>query len=432
MSVRPAASGVHTIPLIRNSSPLDEPLCVVAISPDQAKENLCMSDSSPGNPVSNRQVTVKTLGEVIAEEHAQLLVRRKNAEVVLQPESEISGKGSPQDNDADIDWMKDTLTGVALSGGGVRSGAISLGFLMGLAKCNALRLVDYLSTVSGGGYAGAVLSAEAERLNRLKSDTQQKDSFAPLFEDSQCPSDSASTHAGCPRRLQRLVSQSNYLIKNKGWASRAAFGVVALGTLLVSALICVAALMAYLFRDLHTPEIYDYLHCLGLRGDLWVAMLPACLVFVVWITFWALSFVLHRRQAEGVRAKYVFFALIATTLAGVTLVATTGDVDFGDFLVTLGFTDAKWNALGEFGNWFKAAVLTAICASLLPYFKPSALLQSGREKREGGKRMLFRIARNGLLFGVPLLFFSFFARADSMRADASSAKPTLLVTDRKG
>ncbi len=50
------------------------------------------------------------------------------------------------------------LVGLAFSGGGIRSGTLAVGFLQGLAKLKLLRLFDYLSTVSGGGYAGAWLA----------------------------------------------------------------------------------------------------------------------------------------------------------------------------------------------------------------------------------------------------------------------------------
>ncbi|RUM87966.1 MAG: hypothetical protein DSZ23_05050, partial [Thermodesulfatator sp.] len=45
--------------------------------------------------------------------------------------------------------------GIALSGGGIRSATLSLGFLETLNKYNILKLADYLSTVSGGGYTGS-------------------------------------------------------------------------------------------------------------------------------------------------------------------------------------------------------------------------------------------------------------------------------------
>ena len=47
--------------------------------------------------------------------------------------------------------------GLALSGGGVRSATFGLGLLRGLAAQGLFRRVDYLSTISGGGYVGAML-----------------------------------------------------------------------------------------------------------------------------------------------------------------------------------------------------------------------------------------------------------------------------------
>jgi hypothetical protein len=50
-------------------------------------------------------------------------------------------------------------TGLAFSGGGIRSAAVCLGAVQALHNAGRLRSFDYLSTVSGGGYIGASLSA---------------------------------------------------------------------------------------------------------------------------------------------------------------------------------------------------------------------------------------------------------------------------------
>jgi hypothetical protein len=50
------------------------------------------------------------------------------------------------------------LAGLALSGGGIRSAAFNMGVLQALARGGLLPRIDYLSTVSGGGYIGACLS----------------------------------------------------------------------------------------------------------------------------------------------------------------------------------------------------------------------------------------------------------------------------------
>ena len=55
------------------------------------------------------------------------------------------------------------LCGLSFSGGGVRSATFNLGILQGMAKHGVLRRVDYLSTVSGGGYIGGWLTAWIKR-----------------------------------------------------------------------------------------------------------------------------------------------------------------------------------------------------------------------------------------------------------------------------
>jgi len=52
----------------------------------------------------------------------------------------------------------DNLTGLALSGGGIRSATFSLGVMQAFAHHGVLKRMDYLSTVSGGGYIGSAVS----------------------------------------------------------------------------------------------------------------------------------------------------------------------------------------------------------------------------------------------------------------------------------
>lgn len=49
------------------------------------------------------------------------------------------------------------IVGLALSGGGIRSATFSLGVLQALARKGRLRHIDFLSTVSGGGFTGGFL-----------------------------------------------------------------------------------------------------------------------------------------------------------------------------------------------------------------------------------------------------------------------------------
>ncbi|HEY0158999.1 MAG TPA: patatin-like phospholipase family protein [Thermoanaerobaculia bacterium] len=58
------------------------------------------------------------------------------------------------------------LTGLSLSGGGIRSATFNLGLLQALRKTGILQKFDYLSTVSGGGYVGGWWSAWLARKER--------------------------------------------------------------------------------------------------------------------------------------------------------------------------------------------------------------------------------------------------------------------------
>ena len=51
------------------------------------------------------------------------------------------------------------LVGLALSGGGIRSATFGLGVLQGLYALGIFERLDYISSVSGGGYIGGWLQA---------------------------------------------------------------------------------------------------------------------------------------------------------------------------------------------------------------------------------------------------------------------------------
>jgi hypothetical protein len=80
------------------------------------------------------------------------------------------------------------LSGLCLSGGGIRSASFSLGVIQGLAEAKLLDKFDYLSTVSGGGYIGSWLTAwlrhstSDEVLAALRSQRPQPDSEPPAIQ----------------------------------------------------------------------------------------------------------------------------------------------------------------------------------------------------------------------------------------------------------
>ncbi|RMG54772.1 MAG: hypothetical protein D6722_28635 [Bacteroidetes bacterium] len=83
------------------------------------------------------------LKDVISSEQAYLFARRQQY-----------GVQRPADNPQSVQdpW------GLCISGGGIRSATLGLGMLQKLVVEGLLKQVDYLSTVSGGGYIGSCLS----------------------------------------------------------------------------------------------------------------------------------------------------------------------------------------------------------------------------------------------------------------------------------
>ena len=59
----------------------------------------------------------------------------------------------------------ENAVGLGLSGSGIRSATFCLGVIQVLADRNLLKDVDYLSTVSGGGYAGSFLTRRLDLEN---------------------------------------------------------------------------------------------------------------------------------------------------------------------------------------------------------------------------------------------------------------------------
>src|ERR1019366_8646245 len=89
--------------------------------------------------------------DVIAKEYDEIDARRRVADKAAPPR---------------VNGRPPRITGLALSGGGVRSATFNLGLLQALAAAGKLKSFDYLSTVSGGGYTGGWWSAWLSRDDR--------------------------------------------------------------------------------------------------------------------------------------------------------------------------------------------------------------------------------------------------------------------------
>jgi choline dehydrogenase-like flavoprotein len=105
---------------------------------------------------------------------------------------------------ADGQRWKSDVTGLALSGGGIRSATFNLGILQAFAGARWLRRIDLLSTVSGGGYIGSFLGRFYDRHRENPISGSKAEQSAPAsIEDGLTKADS--------RQIEWLRKHGNYI-----------------------------------------------------------------------------------------------------------------------------------------------------------------------------------------------------------------------------
>src|SRR5262245_31782386 len=216
--------------------------------------------------------------EVFEEEVQAVNQRRRRfrrAEVALELEPDVSSQSNARAEGEPI--MRPTvgsgLAGLALSGGGIRSASFCLGALQALDRVGVLKHIDYLSTVSGGGYIGTSLSAAM---------THSKGDFpftGSLTQDEPYP-------------VQHIRNHSNYLFPHGSiniFYNVAIYlrGLLANALLILPWLLVLAAITIFLKPDSESLHVSIRGTTLPFNADHFGAMLIAlCVVglfFVVWV-----------------------------------------------------------------------------------------------------------------------------------------------------
>ena len=248
-----------------------------------------MSQQLPIDPESKQASNAaNAFNEVFAAELVEIGIRQSNAGSSAK---ESLGEDAPSHTGASADPKE--LAGIALSGGGIRAATSGLGVLQALRKMGILPVFDYLSTVSGGGFAGSWWSAWTSR--EFDSAATQEDKFFPPPERTQPERDERGKNAAqkaqdesadilippSPEVLQErrqdsdpahhLRLFSNYLTPQKGLMSGDTWRAITvisrdLGlTWLVSipilfAIVLVAQSYFTLQKDSETEFLYPYSH----------------------------------------------------------------------------------------------------------------------------------------------------------------------------
>lgn len=218
-----------------NAQPLLEALPALPTGDDHREQaDLGSVPSEFRQEVDLKAAGDESLGKSIATE-----MQKAEHSYIQERRAVLSGKPS-QDGPLAPGWT----SGLALSGGGIRSATFCLGIVQMLHRKGLFRNFDYMSTVSGGGYVGTFLSAflghasDADDAN--KSSKEGDADGKPSKQHSATATDLANERlekalgspqgpAVEPAAIRHLRNSSKYLLNGGGWAKARIVGLLVTG-----------------------------------------------------------------------------------------------------------------------------------------------------------------------------------------------------------
>src|SRR5262249_29218786 len=187
----------------------------------------------------------------------------------------------------------DDIVGLAFSGGGIRSATFNLGVLQALANKGYLKQIDYLSTVSGGGYIGAWLTAWIKR----KGCAEVEKKLANNRDES--PPHEPWRYIE-PNPIRFLRKYSNYLAPRTGLASTDTWALLSVycRNVLLNLALLVAAGAAFLLLPLLVIGYDAYLQAANLSPRSFVIWAATVFLVMAAAASIAYSFATFSRDVE--------------------------------------------------------------------------------------------------------------------------------------
>ncbi len=390
------------------------------------------SNSKQPAPAPQAESEANRTGDFQELRHAELeeISRRRSNAQRLRLENEKPPKDCLESKEPQSDAI-----GLALSGGGIRAASVGLGALQALQATGHFDEIDYLSTVSGGGYIGAYVSSAAvssawsvnDALGDGEPPTSQDTAPAknpdatngqsPSVQDAPGPSKAENSRAetpakksdtayGQPQLVQRLIFGGKYL--NRPWelANKYLIGLFLNNLLLFSGLVALGALIAFVWRCLDYDAVRDFLELFDLNSGIVTAFLPFAVFFVCWIIAWLMSYFKHEAEAPGTWAQRWLYLAVAAFCIGVTVLLVNAETNLG-FLDWF-FGTTKIEGSSSLGKW----LLGLVGAGLTPLLMPKRLLKAGLQPKSVWQRAAFRTAMLAMFVGVPLAVVGVLARSN--------------------
>lgn len=360
--------------------------------------------------------TFHSLGAVREDElRNEIAERRRVAAIVVNPPP--PGPGAPGgeqgvDPPDPLKSTRESLVGLAFSGGGVRAAAFGLGVLQAFYRARFMRYIDYLSTVSGGGFVGSLFTslvnhpAGKTAWTKSQIDVRGKAAREPIASTEYTIEDDETGRQ--PMLVRRLSSSGPKLRQPIRFLSAYFYGLFLTNIVAISGLLAVCALAAYLFQQLGSPPIATFIGALGFNDDVKLAFFPAVVMLVLWSFCSMVGNALALGDAFIIAAQWLFRGLAVAFAMALASLIGSGEINFNDIGQWIGFDkNSAFHSNSTIGRTISVIVLLV---ALMPYLRVRELVRSGVQPKNFRDRWIFAIASRALLYGIPFLVFGWFAR----------------------
>ncbi|WP_404538705.1 patatin-like phospholipase family protein [Bradyrhizobium sp. USDA 223] len=296
------------------------------------------------------------------------------------------------------------LTGISLSGGGIRSASFCLGVLQALNAHDSFHRFDYMSTVSGGGYIGTSLTVS-------------------MGYDNEFPFGRTGFDPGETPETQHLRDNSRYLLQDGAISAISALAIylrgLAMNVVVILPFLLLAAGALALVTDTKTlmmPPVWSHIPETLRRTGFPLTMISTGTIFIALVAFSVIVSLASIVKVEDRR----FYARASSSIFLLLLVSLFLEGHFAILRIMFGL---PWNGgtdivhissqagNGPLGNIAAViAFFTPIALAIMPFLRSiseKALKAVSNSIAEALSKWTSRIVLFFLALIIPLLFWLF-------------------------
>jgi hypothetical protein len=298
---------------------------------------------------------------------------------------------------ADKTSKPDKLIGLALSGGGLRSALFNDGFLQGLSHSGFLRYVDYVCSVSGGGYIAGHLATRSEENSQQGFHDDQRGDGQPRWWLGRSPT-TGEVDANRLRGVGRYLASKFALAPSFLWS-------LLLSVLVYAGLVgVVSTLLALFYRSFDDPmfrlllrDVLDF----KFGGELAIAFYPTLIVLLGWLLFCVFGWFRNSPRQSAINRSGLLLFLSAACISVAVFIGN-------------GKTDVSRDGsasimLNHYAQWLAFA---AAALQLVAFVGRDRLFRSERDEAHYWQKGLQKIATTGVILFACFAMVHWMSRED--------------------